>query len=199
MLLPSIFRNNFVDDFFDGFDEMLRVPSLTTIPVSRWMNTNVKDLGDDYQLEIELPGYDKKDITAELNKGYLTIAAKREDSKDEKDKKGNDTCRNNSGANQDLYKYIAEVNSTVLSKVKAKYGHAVVMSRQTGSVEFPYCINTFFEGGSWLRYDVTMPEMLYAAIHELPVEEQSDKSFAFTKLRNITETLRVEIEEFLKK
>lgn len=88
MLLPSIFRKNFVDDFFDGFDDMFRVPSLTTIPVSRWMNTNVKDLGDDYQLEIELPGYDKKDITAELNKGHLTIAAKREDSKDEKDKKG---------------------------------------------------------------------------------------------------------------
>lgn len=88
MLLPSIFRDNFVDDFFDGFDEMFRVPSLTTIPVSRWMNTNVKDLGDDYQLEIELPGYDKKDITAELHKGYLTIAAKKEDSKDKKDDKG---------------------------------------------------------------------------------------------------------------
>lgn len=93
MLLPSIFRNNFVDDFFDGFDEMLRVPSLTTIPVSRWMNTNVKDLGDDYQLEIELPGYDKKDITAELNKGYLTIAAKKEDSKDKKDDKGKYICK----------------------------------------------------------------------------------------------------------
>lgn len=116
-----------------------------------------------------------------------------------KDEKGNDTFRINSGANYDIDKYIAEVNSTVLSKVKAKDVHAVVMSRQTGSVEFPYCINTFFEGGSWLRYDVTMPEMLYAAIHELPVEEQSDKSFAFTKLRSITETLRVEIEEFLKK
>lgn len=87
MFLPSIFNNNFVDDFFDGFDDMFRVPSLTTIPLSGRMNTNVKDIGDDYQLEIELPGYDKKDITIELNKGHLTISAKKEDSKDDKDDK----------------------------------------------------------------------------------------------------------------
>ncbi|NLP16699.1 MAG: Hsp20/alpha crystallin family protein [Clostridiales bacterium] len=88
MLLPSIFRNNFVDDFFDGFDDMFNFPSIARIPSSRWMTTNVRDLGDEYQLEIELPGYDKKDINATLDKGYLTISANREESKDETDKKG---------------------------------------------------------------------------------------------------------------
>ena len=57
-------------------------------PVSNWMNTNVKDLGDEYQLEVELPGFDKKDITASLDKGYLTISATRQESKDKSDKKG---------------------------------------------------------------------------------------------------------------
>ena len=52
------------------------------------MTTNIKDLGNDYLLEIELPGYDKKDITASLDKGYLIISANKEEITDEKDKKG---------------------------------------------------------------------------------------------------------------
>lgn len=90
MLLPSILNNNILDDFFNGFDDLFREPSLARIPMSSrgLMTTNVKDLGDDYQLEVELPGYNKEDITATLKKGYLIIAAKREDSKDEKDDKG---------------------------------------------------------------------------------------------------------------
>lgn len=86
MLLPSILKKNFVDDFFGGFDDMFKFPSITQIPVSRRMNTNVKDLESDYELEIELPGYDKKDITVSLNKGYLTISATKEESKEESDK-----------------------------------------------------------------------------------------------------------------
>jgi HSP20 family molecular chaperone IbpA len=87
MLLPSIFRNNF-DDFFNDFDDMFSFPSITRIPASRWMTTNVKDLGNEYELEIELPGYDKKDISASLDNGYLTISANKEETRDESDKKG---------------------------------------------------------------------------------------------------------------
>lgn len=89
MLLPSIFKNNFADDFFDGFDDMFSFPSITRLPAFRWMTTNVKDLGKEYELEIELPGYDKGDISASLDKGYLTVSANREDKKDDSDKDGN--------------------------------------------------------------------------------------------------------------
>ncbi len=88
MLLPSIFNNNFADDFFDGFDDFFKLPSIAHIPSSRWMNTNVKDLENEYQLEIELPGFDKKDITASLDKGYLTISASKNESKNEGDNNG---------------------------------------------------------------------------------------------------------------
>jgi Hsp20/alpha crystallin family. len=89
MLLPSIFNNNFVDRFFDDdFDDMFSFPSFGVFPMAGWMNTNIKDLGDEYQLEIELPGFDKKDITAHLDKGYLTITAIRQDSREKKDRKG---------------------------------------------------------------------------------------------------------------
>lgn len=87
MLLPSIFKNNFVDDFFNGFDELFNFPSITPIPASRSMTTNIKDLGNEYYLEIELPGYDKKDILASVEKGYLVVSANKEETKDENDKK----------------------------------------------------------------------------------------------------------------
>lgn len=88
MLLPSIFKNNFVDDFFNGFDDIFSFPSITRVPASRWMTTNVKDLGNEYDLEIELPGYDKEDILATLDKGYLTVSANKEETKDDSDKDG---------------------------------------------------------------------------------------------------------------
>lgn len=85
MLLPRIFENNFADNFFD---DMFSIPSFFSTSLSGRMNTNVKDLGNDYQLEIELPGYEKKDINAQVNDGYLTISADRQDEKEENDKNG---------------------------------------------------------------------------------------------------------------
>ncbi len=85
MLLPRIFENNFVDSFFN---DVFSFPLSYTKPTEKWMNTNVKDLGDDYQLEIELPGFEKKDIQAQLENGYLTISADKLESKEENDEKG---------------------------------------------------------------------------------------------------------------
>jgi HSP20 family molecular chaperone IbpA len=85
MLLPRIFENNFVDNFFN---DVFTFPFTYSKPADKWMNTNVKDLGNDYQLEIELPGFEKKDIHAQLEKGYLTISADRQESKEENDDKG---------------------------------------------------------------------------------------------------------------
>lgn len=85
MLLPSIFNDRFMDSMFD---DMFSFPVTFTTPASRWMSTNVKEVGDNYQLEIELPGYDKKDIHAELKNGYLTVSAERQENKEENDEKG---------------------------------------------------------------------------------------------------------------
>jgi HSP20 family protein len=84
MLLPRIFDGAFTDSFFD---DMFSFPMQFTAPTN-WMKTDVTDLGDHYQLEIELPGYDKKDIHANLENGYLTISAEKNETKDENDKEG---------------------------------------------------------------------------------------------------------------
>jgi HSP20 family protein len=87
MLLPSFFEKNFVDNFYDDvFD--FGFPFKQMRKNNRLMNTDVKDLGKEYQLDIELPGYDKKDIHLELSNGYLTIHGGREEIKDEKNEDG---------------------------------------------------------------------------------------------------------------
>ena len=85
MLIPSIFGDDFVDNFFD---DVLRTPVATERPV-HVMKTDIKDQGDHYQLEIELPGYKKEDLSVELHEGNLTIRASKESATEEKDEKKN--------------------------------------------------------------------------------------------------------------
>lgn len=52
------------------------------------MKTDVRETDGTYELDIDLPGFKKEDITAELKDGYLTISASKGINKDEKDKEG---------------------------------------------------------------------------------------------------------------
>ncbi len=53
------------------------------------MKTDVKEVENGYQVAVEMPGFDKSEISVELEKGYLTITASkelREDQREEDDK-----------------------------------------------------------------------------------------------------------------
>lgn len=93
MLAPSIFNTNLSNGFFNDtfdhmFQDMFRSPFERMGQVS-CMSTDIQDLGDSYQMDMELPGYDKEDVKADLKDGYLTISAEHNSSHEEKDKKGN--------------------------------------------------------------------------------------------------------------
>ena len=53
------------------------------------MKTDVKENENDYELQVEVPGVNKENISIDYENGYVTIAAKTNKSKDEKDKEGN--------------------------------------------------------------------------------------------------------------
>ena len=74
----------FFDDFFDFPN--FRTPSRKE---NNFMKKDVKECDKDYKLEIEMPGYDKKDINLSLDNGYLTVSAKKEFSEEEKDEENN--------------------------------------------------------------------------------------------------------------
>ena len=86
MLMPSIFGDNLFDDFFDGFARPSKSAARYRSPEVNVMRTDVKEHENGYDLEIDLPGYKKEDVRAELKDGYLNISGEMKSSNDEKDK-----------------------------------------------------------------------------------------------------------------
>ena len=92
MLMPSIFGENlFDDDWMDfPFDSNFwgkRNP-LYGKHAQNMMKTDIREKDDAYELDIDLPGFKKDEISVELENGYLTISAAKGLDKDEQDKKG---------------------------------------------------------------------------------------------------------------
>ncbi len=93
MLMPSIFGENLFDDFFTGFpfygdhDFENAEKKLYGKRADRIMKTDIKELDNGYELEIDLPGFSKDEIKASLENGYLTISAAKGLDKDEKEEK----------------------------------------------------------------------------------------------------------------
>lgn len=80
MLVPSIFRN---DSFFDDFFDVM--PTRKTYMPTAAMKCDVRELDNAYEIDMQLPGYDKSDVQVELKDGYLTVSASHEDKKEDKE------------------------------------------------------------------------------------------------------------------
>ena len=90
-MLPSIFGENLFDDFFsDPFGMMVpqgRDP-LYGKHAKNLMKTDVRETEDSYELDIDLPGFKKDEVSIDLKNGCLTIQAAKGLDKDQTDKKG---------------------------------------------------------------------------------------------------------------
>ncbi|MDO5521287.1 MAG: Hsp20/alpha crystallin family protein [bacterium] len=86
MLRPSILEDDFLDNVFDNFfhDSFGQSTGIRSVSA---MNTDIIELEDAYVIEMELPGFSKEDVRAELKDGYLIIRASRTESKNEKEMK----------------------------------------------------------------------------------------------------------------
>ena len=83
-------NNNLGFSLFDNmFDDMFRNPFFESSNNTRLMKTDIQEKDDKYILDMDLPGYDKEDIKAQLKDGYLTITAQKNTSNEDKDEKGN--------------------------------------------------------------------------------------------------------------
>lgn len=89
MLMPSIFGENLFNDWMDfSFPQVADVDKeLYGKHAKNMMKTDVRETDDAYEVDIDLPGFKKDEVTAELNDGYITISAAKGLDKDEKDKK----------------------------------------------------------------------------------------------------------------
>ena len=77
-MLPSIFGENLFDEWFDfpAFPEFRNIDKkLYGRHASREMKTDVHEHDDHYEVDIDLPGFKKDELTLRLENGYLTVAA----------------------------------------------------------------------------------------------------------------------------
>jgi HSP20 family protein len=87
-LVPYTRKRNVT--FYNPFDELedmqRRFFGETAI---RDFKTDIRDEGEHYLLEADLPGFKKEDISVNIEGDTLTIRAERSESTEEKDSKGN--------------------------------------------------------------------------------------------------------------
>lgn len=79
-------KNNYGYDLFDDFFNDSFFGNAPVRRDSSMMKTDIKEKDNTYVLDIELPGFAKEDVRAELKDGYLTITAERIDADDEAEK-----------------------------------------------------------------------------------------------------------------
>ena len=90
MYMPSLFGGSIFDEWMNEFDRHFfnRSGEREAVGNNQLMKEDIKEHEDHYELSVDLPGYRKEDLKAELKDGYLTISAIHNDEKEEKDKKG---------------------------------------------------------------------------------------------------------------
>ena len=84
-MIPFDRRDDNLFDIFDNFQKKFFDNTNANLPAFR---ADIRDLGDKFLLEAELPGFNKEDIDLALKDGILTIKAEHKESQDEKDEKG---------------------------------------------------------------------------------------------------------------
>ena len=130
MLMPSIFGNDLFGDFFedpwfDNKDFKNMEKKLYGHRAKNVMSTDIKELDDGYELEIDLPGFKKDEIKASVENGYLTISAARGLDEDEKDKKSGKYIRREryAGACERSF-YVGE--DVKQEDIKASFQHGIL-------------------------------------------------------------------------
>ncbi|MDY4186761.1 MAG: Hsp20/alpha crystallin family protein [Candidatus Borkfalkiaceae bacterium] len=115
-------ERDLLDEMFGGFFKPMFYEDRVNT-----MATDIKETPEGYEMDVEMPGYKKEDISIDFEKGYLTVSAKSEvkqgDGSDEKENKRRYVRQERRFACRRSY-YIGEVDE---SKITAKYDNGVLM------------------------------------------------------------------------
>ena len=130
MLMPSIFGENLFDDWFnfpsfpDFRDADRAEKKLYGHHADRLMKTDVHELEDHYEVDIDLPGFAKDEISLELNNGYVTVSAAKAVNNEHNDKQGKLIRQERyTGAMQRSF-YVGK--NLTEEDIKAKFEHGVL-------------------------------------------------------------------------
>lgn len=102
------------EDFFKPFYGVQSMPS---------MKTDIQEKDGQYLLEVDMPGYDKKDISLSLEKGYLTISAQSSGDAEQKDEGKNYIRRERHYGSCSRSFYVGDIDEKDIS---AKYDNGIL-------------------------------------------------------------------------
>lgn len=111
------------DPFFGDFFDFPAFSHHEFRDLEKAMKTDIKENENGYELEVELPGYNKEDINMNIKNGYLNISASKSENNDEKDKKGNFIRRERRYGSCSRSFYVGDVKE---EDVDAKLEHGVL-------------------------------------------------------------------------
>lgn len=103
-------RNYFLSDMFDDFEK-----------TTNNMKCDIYEKDGDYHIEMDIPGFDKNEITIDCENGYLTITTNKE--KVEKDETKKYIRRERNYGKYERTFYLGDVDA---SSIKAKFKHGML-------------------------------------------------------------------------
>ena len=139
MMLPSIFGGSLFDDFMDSHwdkDFFGGKSHLMGAYEKNMMKTDIKEKDNQYEIEIDLPGFKKEEINANLENGYLTINASKNEEREEKNESGVYIRRERYTGQCARSFYVGEVVQQQEIKAKFENGilHLVIPKKQETKV-----------------------------------------------------------------
>ena len=138
MLMPSLFNDN-----FDLFDRLYEDPwfgfndrefknmekKLYGHRAKNVMSTDIKETDKDYEMQVDLPGFSKDEVTVQLDNGYLTISAAKgfdnnKAENEEEAQKGNYIRRERYAGSCQRSFYVGEALRN--EDIKARFEHGIL-------------------------------------------------------------------------
>ncbi len=90
-MFPSLMNDSMFTDLFDDpfFSQWRELPSRVSGAAASgdMMKTDVRESDKSYDVDIDMPGFNKDDIAIELHEGYLTVSAHKDENHEDKDEK----------------------------------------------------------------------------------------------------------------
>lgn len=112
--------NNSLDFFENAFDDFFR-PLFYDAKFDS-MKTDIKETPNAYELDVEMPGFDKEDISVSVENGYMTIRAEKKE-KEESGKEEKRYVRKERSVSCQRSYYIGDTEEDT---IKAKYENGLL-------------------------------------------------------------------------
>lgn len=107
-------RKVYLDDIFDDFLSTKKEQS---------MKCDIYEEDGNYHIEVDIPGFDKKDISVEVKDGYLTISAVKNNEVEDKDSKRNYIRRERVYGKYERSFYVGDLDE---DKINAEFSNGML-------------------------------------------------------------------------